>query len=113
MSPEEILKVIEGIGTMLEPSAQAAWDIAMRQVRVEAVLFLWAAILSGVIALLCVASLLHYYFAPKRDWNDEPIGQWFGLAFGLLASFFCAAAYYGRTANPAYYVISWLLKMVP
>jgi hypothetical protein len=110
MSPEEVLQVIQGIGEMLEPSAQAAWDIAMRQVGVEAVQFLWAAILSGAIVVVSLANIVYQCV---REYAEDALPGWIGLVTFTPVAFLCASAYYGRMVNPAYYVISLLTQLVP
>lgn len=110
MNPEDVIAVLKEIGTLLEPTAQAAWEIAMRQVHVEAIQLMWGAILAGVIALICTISII---VVNSEHGYDDPIGQWFGVLLAVPTAFVCASGAYGRMVNPAYYVISWLLKLVP
>ena len=114
MNPEEILEVIQGIGEMLEPSAQAAWDIAMRQVQVEAVQFLFFALLCIAVAVAIAVSMAHE-LRREHKWPSEidVFFQVVGLAVSLPVACLLLSAFYGRMVNPAYYVISWLLRIVP
>jgi hypothetical protein len=119
MTPEDVLNILREIGSMLEPTAQRAWDIAMRQVIVEmiastvwfspsvVVLFLSARLISGG---------LKRWKDSTRSWVDD--GSERIVAGGLLGITSCIFAVdslvkvVSRLINPEWYVIQMLLSVV-
>ena len=54
MTPQEIVSLLQEMGTLLEPGAKVAWDIAMRQVYTTMALNL---VLGIAAILVCIRGL--------------------------------------------------------
>jgi hypothetical protein len=110
MDPNDIIQIVTEIGKMLEPGAKAAWEIAARQVHVNAVQLIWGAIAGGITTLVSVVMMISGAF----DEYDDVWGLWsLPLLIGLGALIPCALGAYGRAANPDFYIISVLAQFIP
>ena len=117
MTPEDVLSIIRGIGEMLSPTAQQAWEIAMRQVRVETVSnAIWASVLLGL-AIGCLRFFFRGSEMRRKYGNDDAGAN--GLLIMILAGVvFVISACLGlaalqgaleRAINPDWYAIKLLL----
>ena len=101
MTPDLVIGVIEKIGEMLEPAALAAWQVYLNQVHVQAVQFVWGAIILGALSIVALIAT----FA-----DQDPMPFFFFLLF-MCVAILCAMGAYGRFANPAFYAIKMILMV--
>ena len=121
MGPETVdvvMGVIERVAAMLEPGAQAVWEIAMRQVMVQGVKSAcWAVLALAVVVTGIVIMRRCYNASYDENLPSEEADFYFlcmfaafaatgGATVGLLFTVDAAISY---LLNPAYYAIKLLL----
>jgi hypothetical protein len=119
MNPDDVVALLKAIAEALTPTAQAAWEIYLRQVYVDAAVNLfWGVLCAGGIVLLIgkIRTLLQR----ARDTyhvSVEEVSEGWAFAGAILAvvlalvMVLCMTAAVKGLANPEYQAIEMLLSV--
>lgn len=109
MNPQEVVSVIREIAQLLEPGAQEAWALAVRQTMING----WiGATLGGALFLVALVALLWALFG-SHDYDDEA-HYGVGIAAMITAPALLIWGIVGlqQLLNPEWYAIQLLLRLV-
>ena len=117
MNPDDIIKLLERLGSLLQPAAKQVWEIYLRQVILEA-----QVMLIGGIALVMGGAALGYlgsYKNARTKGIDK--GDWLSLWFpaSLIIALIIAIGLVAipsavlQLNNPLYYTIRKLMTLLP
>ena len=111
MEPDKIVELLEDVAEFLTPAAMKTWEIAMRQVGVDAVRYIFWGAISIMLAIL----LLLFAKKARKDTvedghyrDDDIFGFCFVATFAVVASAFFFSTAIGYIINPEWYAISKL-----
>lgn len=125
MNPEDIGRILDEIGERIGPAGEYAWQITVRQVYLEGIL--WGAVASIFVLLATVALIFIWrdYYERRRQYGamespsryDRPGAD--GHAFlsvgvvglQIVATFFGIASVI-QLLNPEYHAMVWLLGSI-
>ena len=111
MNPNDVILILERIAEMLTPGAQQAWEIAMKQVAVQASInhtFMWIGIVLFAIGIVIfIAGASNKYGG--EGWVIFGTMVWL-LGFAIGAG--CYIAYFQAVRNPEYQAIKILLDLM-
>jgi hypothetical protein len=114
VNPEDVTAVLKAIAEALTPTAQAVWEIYLRQVYVSAAINLfWGVSCSAGVVLL--AAKISAWWKRSRDHDMSDSEGWAagGAFLGALLAFIaiiCLNAAINGLANPEYHAIDMLLS---
>ena len=114
MNPNEVVSIIERLGELLSPTAAKAWEIAMRQVHVQAVTVgaLMVLCVVGIgIGLRCLGASVLGGKSTKEVEDEHCFGAFIVCVCGGVL-ILLGLNLYGILANPEYRAIELLLNLM-
>ena len=111
---EELLWQLVEVAQNVAPEL---WQIAMRQVQVQAILVTGIAMFCFTLCMVCVGLCVRFVKnslagAKESYWDDNFAVPCLGALVTLIATLIFAGMAVARTMNPAYYAIKILLNLM-
>lgn len=112
MTPDDIVKLLERMGELLQPTARQVWDVYMRQAATEGVVWL---VVGSILFLGGLAlGIIGTYKNSRIQYHDGSDWLWLWLPsiFLILVSLIAIPSSIMEITNPAYYAIRKLLEIL-
>jgi hypothetical protein len=112
VNPEDVGRILDEIGQRIGPAGEYAWQLTVRQVHIDAWLWMGFGVLILVAAIVC-SSLLAYNFVAHKKWADGALASfWLYSVCAWLIGGGIVVANVVRLLNPEYHAMMQLVNQV-